>query len=154
MKDVYAVLPFDNYIVAVRLTGTQIRQALEHGVSAVENGEGRFPQISGIRFSYDPSAPAGGRVREVFIKGAPLESEKEYSVATNDFLAAGGDGYRAFGEAVKASRDYEVIGGLMKGARLVYSDAGRWLRDVVAAYIKAKGDIAARTEDRIVAVRR
>lgn len=148
-KDVYAVLPFDNYIVAVRLTGAQIRQALEHGISAVERNEGRFPQVSGIRFSYDPSAAAGSRVRDVSIKGRPLDMQKEYSVATNDFLAAGGDGYRAFGDAVKSSRDFEVIGGMMKGDKLVYSDAGRWLRDVVAAYIKGKGAISPLAAGRI-----
>ncbi len=154
MKDVYSVLPFDNYIVAVKLTGRQIQEALEHGVSAVENGEGRFPQVSGLRFSYDPSAPAGKRVNGVFVGGEPLKADREYTVATNDFLAAGGDGYKAFGDAVKASRDFEVVGGMMKGERLVYSDSGRWLRDVVAAYIREKKDVAPQTEGRIVEGRR
>jgi 5'-nucleotidase/UDP-sugar diphosphatase len=51
--DVYAVVPFDNYIVAIKLTGQQIRDTLEYGVSATEEGEGRFPQISGLAFTYD-----------------------------------------------------------------------------------------------------
>lgn len=55
VKDVYSVLPFDNYIVAIKLTGQQIREALEHGVSAVEDEEGRFPQVSGLTFTYSPS---------------------------------------------------------------------------------------------------
>ncbi|MDA8078141.1 MAG: 5'-nucleotidase C-terminal domain-containing protein [Nitrospiraceae bacterium] len=154
MKDVYSVLPFDNYIVAARLTGRQIRQALDHGVSAVENGEGRFPQVSGLNFRYDRSAPAGSRVTEVFVRGEPLLPDKEYTVATNDFLAAGGDGYKAFGDAVKASRDFEVVGGMMKGERLVYNDSGRWLRDVVAAYIREKKNIAPQPEGRILEGRR
>ena len=67
-------------------------------------------------------------------------ADKEYTVATNDFLAAGGDGYKAFGDSVKSSKDYAVIGGAMKGEKLVYSDSGRWLRDVVMDYIKTQQD--------------
>ncbi len=149
VKDVYTALPFDNYIVAVKLTGAQIRQALEHGVSAVELGEGRFPQVSGLTFTYLPSAPAGSRVEQVLIGGRPLEPDREYSVATNDFLAAGGDGYKAFGDAVKSSKDFAAVGGTMKGEKLVYSDAGRWLRDVVIEYIKVHKSIRPGVEGRI-----
>jgi len=46
VKDVYSVLPFDNYIVAIKLIGREIKEALEHGVSAIEKEEGRFPQVS------------------------------------------------------------------------------------------------------------
>ncbi len=78
---------------------------------------------------------------------------REYTVATNDFLAAGGDGYRAFGDAVKASKDFEVIGGLMKGEKLVYSNSGKWLRDVVVEYIRGKESISPSAEGRIREVR-
>lgn len=149
VKDIYSVLPFDNYIVAIKLTGEQIRQALEHGVSAVEQGEGRFPQVSGISFTYAPSAPPGSRIREIRVAGRPLEPGREYAVATNDFLAAGGDGYRAFGDAVRSSRDFYVIGGMMKGDKLVYSDSGTWLRDVVMDHIRRKGTIVPFTDGRI-----
>ena len=73
-------------------------------------------------------------------------------MATNDFMAAGGDGYKAFGEAIRSSKDFEVIGGMMKGDKVVYSDSGRWIRDVVIDYIRARGKIAPRVEDRIVEV--
>jgi 2',3'-cyclic-nucleotide 2'-phosphodiesterase (5'-nucleotidase family) len=149
VKDVYSVLPFDNYIVAVKLTGVQIRQALEHGVSAVERGEGRFPQVSGLTFTFMPSARAGSRVAQILIGGRPLEPHREYRVATNDFLAAGGDGYKAFGDAVKSSKDFAVVGGMLKGEKLVYSDAGRWLRDVVIEYIKEHMKISPAVEGRI-----
>ena len=152
VKDVYSVLPFDNYIVAVRLTGKQIRGALEHGLSGIEEGEGRFPQVSGMAIRFSPSAPKGKRVKEVRIGGLPIDPGREYSVATNDFLAAGGDGYRGFGEAVKSSRDFEVVGGMTKGEKVVFSDAGRWLRDVVAEFIREKGKIAPGTEGRIAEV--
>ncbi|HOG82651.1 MAG TPA: 5'-nucleotidase C-terminal domain-containing protein [Smithellaceae bacterium] len=149
VSDVYAVVPFDNYIVAIKLTGKQIRETLEHGVSAIEAGEGRFPQISGIAFTFNRHAQAGSRVKEVFIGGRPIVADKEYTVATNDFLAAGGDGYKAFGNAVKSSKDYAVIGGAMKGDKLVYSNAGKWLRDVVIEFIKSRKEIYPRVEGRI-----
>jgi 5'-nucleotidase/UDP-sugar diphosphatase len=149
-KDIYSALPFDNYIVAVKLTGRQIRDALEHGVSAVERADGRFPQVSGIAFTYSRSDPPGLRVREIFIAGRPVDPKREYTVATNDFLAAGGDGYEAFGEAVKTSKDFSVTGGAMKGGKLIYSDAGRWLRDIVIHYIREKKRVAPKVGERIV----
>ena len=149
VKDVYSVLPFNDYIVAIKLTGREIKEALEHGVSAIEREEGRFPQVSGLMFNYSPSANPGSRVKEVMVSGKPLEPDKEYSVATNDFLAAGGDGYKVFGNAIKRSKDFSVIGGMMKGDKLVYGDSGRWLKDVVIQYIKERKTIAPRTEGRI-----
>jgi 2',3'-cyclic-nucleotide 2'-phosphodiesterase (5'-nucleotidase family) len=154
MKDVYSVLPFDNYIVAIKLTGKQIKEALEHGVSAVEEREGRFPQVSGLFFKYSPSEEGGSRIKEVFVAGRPIDLDGEYTVGTNDFLAVGGDGYKAFGEAIKSSGDFSVVGGMMKGEKVVYSDSGRWLRDVVAESIKEKKKIAPKTEGRIVEIRR
>ncbi|MGD9579466.1 MAG: bifunctional UDP-sugar hydrolase/5'-nucleotidase, partial [Syntrophorhabdus sp.] len=154
VSDVYAVVPFDNYIVSIKLTGKQIRDTLEHGVSAVEDEEGRFPQVSGLIFTYDRNGQRGSRVKEIFINGNALESEKEYAVATNDFLAAGGDGYKSFGDSVKSSRDYAVIGGAMKGEKLVYGDSGRWLRDVVADYIKTEKTVSPKVEGRIKELRR
>jgi 2',3'-cyclic-nucleotide 2'-phosphodiesterase (5'-nucleotidase family) len=153
VKDVYSVLPFDNYIVAIRLTGKQIREALEHGVSAVEEGGGRFPQVSGLFFEYSPAGNKGSRVKEISVAGRPIDLDREYVVATNDFLAVGGDGYKAFGEAIKSSRDFSVVGGMMKGEKVVYSDSGRWLRDVVVEYIKEKKRIAPEQESRIIGIR-
>jgi 2',3'-cyclic-nucleotide 2'-phosphodiesterase (5'-nucleotidase family) len=153
VKEIYTALPFDNYIVVIKLTGRQIREALEHGVSGIEEEEGRFPQVSGLTFKYSPFDKRGSRVREVLVAGRPIHLEKEYIVATHDFLAVGGDGYKAFGEAIKTSRDFSVIGGMMKGKKVVYSDSGRWLRDVVVEYIKEKGRIAPKVEDRIKEIR-
>lgn len=154
VKDVYSVLPFDNYIVAIKLTGKQIVEALEHGLSGIEEGEGRFPQISGMTLRYSLAGPKGKRVKEVHLAGIPIDPNQEYSVATNDFLAAGGDGYKAFGEAVKSSRDFAVVGGMMKGEKVVFSDSGRWLRDVVVEHIREKGKIAPTAEGRIAEVER
>jgi len=153
VKDVYSVLPFDNYIVAIKLTGKQIKEALEHGVSAVEDEEGRFPQVSGLTFKYSPTEKRGSRVKEVYIAGKPIDPDRTYIVATNDFLAVGGDGYKAFGEAIKSSRDFPAIGGMMKGEKVVYSDSSRWVRDVMVEYIKEKKRIAPAVEGRIIEIR-
>jgi 2',3'-cyclic-nucleotide 2'-phosphodiesterase (5'-nucleotidase family) len=149
MKDVYSVLPFDNYMVAVKLTGKQIAEALEHGVSGVEEKSGKFPQVSGMTFTYSPSAPKGSRIREIRIAGQPLDHGREYVVATNDFLAAGGDGYKAFEEAMKSSKTFSVVGGTLQGEKVLYSDSGRWLRDAVVEYIREKGKIAPERDGRI-----
>jgi 2',3'-cyclic-nucleotide 2'-phosphodiesterase (5'-nucleotidase family) len=150
LRDVYSVLPFENYIVALRLTGAQIREALEHGVSAPEEGAGRFPQVSGLAFRYRRSAPPGSRVLEIRIGGRPIDAAREYTVATLDFLAVGGDGYRAFGDALRSSRDYSSVGGVLRGEKMVYSDPGRWVRDVVRAEISGGAVFSVLPEGRIV----
>jgi 2',3'-cyclic-nucleotide 2'-phosphodiesterase (5'-nucleotidase family) len=152
VKDIYSVLPFDNYIVAIKLTGRQLGEALEHGVSAVEDEEGRFPQVSGLSFKYSPLEKRGSRIKEISVAGHPINLDREYIVATNDFLAVGGDGYKAFGEAIKSSRNPSVIGGMMKGEKVVYSEPGRWLRDVVVEYIREKRRIAPTIEGRIIEI--
>jgi 2',3'-cyclic-nucleotide 2'-phosphodiesterase (5'-nucleotidase family) len=148
IKDVYTALPFDNYLVALRLTGREIREALEHGVSSLGEPAGRFPQVSGLRFTYSLSAPAGSRIREIIIGGGPLDPVKEYAVATHDFLIAGGDGYKAFSRAINTD-NYGHLGGLLKSDRIIYNDASRWLRDVVIQYIQTNKKITARVEGRI-----
>lgn len=92
-KDLFTMLPFPNTLVVLDVTGEELKQALENGVSKVEEGAGRFPHVSGMSFSYDPKKPAGERVLEVKVAGQPLDLKKTYKLVTNDFLAAGGDGY-------------------------------------------------------------
>ncbi len=150
VRDVYSAFPFDSYIVAVRLTGKEIKDALEHGVSGVEEEEGRFPQVSGLSFKYSRSSRRGSRVKSVLIGGKPIDSGREYIVATNDFVAAGGDGYRSFEEAIRSRKD--STGSTMKSDRVVYSDSGRWLRDVLVDYLKEKKKIAPKIEGRIIEV--
>lgn len=151
-KDVYAALPFDNYVVAIRLTGGQLRQALEQGVSGLEKGAGRFPQVSGLSFTYSRSAPVGSRVREVAVMGQPLDPGKTYVVATNDFLVAGGDGYRVFGEALKSGEGFRKQGGALTSANLAYCNPAVWLRDLVIDYVKSQKTISPQVEGRIEAL--
>jgi 2',3'-cyclic-nucleotide 2'-phosphodiesterase (5'-nucleotidase family) len=153
VKHIYSVLPFNNYIVAIKLTGRQIKEALEHGVSAIERNEGRFPQISGITFKYNPEARPGERVSLINISGRPIDMEKEYSVATNDFLVAGGDGYNVFRKALISSKDFSITDSLIKSKNLAYNEPGKWLRDVVVEYILKKGEVNPVKEGRIISVK-
>jgi len=148
-KDIYSMVPFDNYIVAIKIKGRRIREALEHGYSAVEKGVGGFPQVSGILLKYDLSMPPGSRITEIWVKGRPLDPEEEYTVATIDFIASGGDGYKAFGDAITSSRDYAVVGGAMKGEKVVYSDPGTWLRDTVVSWIQSRKSVSPQVEGRM-----
>ncbi len=98
LGDVLTVLPFQNTAYTLELTGATLIAALEHGVNAVEDGAGRFPQVAGLRFRLDPSvAPNEGRVSEVEVRDgdgwAPIDPDATYGVVTNNFLAGGGDGY-------------------------------------------------------------
>jgi len=152
VQDIYAALPFDNYLVAISLTGAQLKAALEHGVSRLEKPLGSFPQVSGLTFTYSRSTPAGSRVQDVTVGGRPLDPQKGYLVATVDFLAAGGDGYTAFGEALKSGGDYANLGGTLTSSKLAYNDPGTWLRDLVIAAIQARKTIAPQVDGRIKAV--
>ncbi|MBD0372104.1 MAG: bifunctional metallophosphatase/5'-nucleotidase [Pyrinomonadaceae bacterium] len=96
-RDVLSILPFPNPVVKLEVTGATIRAALEHGVSrSREDAQpGRFPQVSGLRFTFDASRPAGSRVTEVTVAGQPLDDRKTYTLATTTFLAVeGGDDYK------------------------------------------------------------
>jgi 5'-nucleotidase len=101
-RDVMAILPYENPIVKIEITGATLRAALEHGVSrsAEEKGPGRFPQVAGVRFTFDASRPAGNRITSIEVNGQPVEDKKTYTLATNTFVALkGGDGYTMFAGA-------------------------------------------------------
>jgi 5'-nucleotidase/UDP-sugar diphosphatase len=103
MGDVLTVLPFQNTLTTMRLSGATIIEALEHGVGAIEDGAGRFPQVAGLRFRLDPSAAPGSRISGVEVRQgaswAPIDETAVYGVVTNNFLARGGDGYTMLADA-------------------------------------------------------
>jgi 2',3'-cyclic-nucleotide 2'-phosphodiesterase (5'-nucleotidase family) len=132
-KDVLTELPFGNSTVLLELKGSDLLEALENGVSRVEDRQGRFPQVSGIRFSYDPSRPSMHRVIEVSVNGQPLDPARIYRIATIDFLVGGGDGYAS----------------LSRGKLLVDTSGGQLTAAHVIAYIAAHKTVAAAVEGRI-----
>lgn len=122
-RDVLSELPFGNTTVLVELSGADLKAALENGVSQVEEGAGRFPHVSGLRFTYDAGQPAGARVTEVLVGDAPLDLAATYAVATNDYMLGGGDGYASLGN----------------GKVLIDGAAGTLMANTVMNYITASG---------------
>lgn len=105
-RDVLTELPFGNKTVLLELSGADIVAALENGVSAIEDGGGRYPHVSGITYSFDVSRAAGERVLDVMVGGAPIDTEATYRVATNDFMGRGGDGYTMFAGKPSVIEEY------------------------------------------------
>jgi 2',3'-cyclic-nucleotide 2'-phosphodiesterase (5'-nucleotidase family) len=111
-----------------------LREALENGFSQIADGAGRFPQVSGIVVEVDPARPVGSRVLSVSVAGQPLDDAATYTVATNDFMANGGDGY-----------------GVFKGARqLITLIDAQLMASQVIDYVAAKGTVSPEVEGRIV----
>jgi 5'-nucleotidase len=98
LRDVLALLPFNNKIVKLQVNGATLLAALEHSLSrtAEDSEPGRFPQVSGVRFKFDASRPVGSRIVDLTVNGKPLDKNRNYSVATTDYMVGGGDEYNMF----------------------------------------------------------
>jgi 5'-nucleotidase / UDP-sugar diphosphatase len=131
-RDILTELPFGNVTQVTELPGSQVLLALENAVSQVEKGAGRFAQVSGLSFTYDPSAEPGSRVSEVMIGAEPLNPDALYKVAVNDYILGGGDGYDALG-----------------GGRLDPTLGGKLVANDVMAYVEKKGSVKPAVEGRI-----
>jgi len=91
-QTIYEVLPFDNSVMTVTLKGTEVIALFNQTPETV--GHGAMPQVSeGVSFVIDAAA---GTVSDVLINGSPIDPAKEYVIATNSYLASGGDGYKVF----------------------------------------------------------
>ncbi|HKV44427.1 MAG TPA: bifunctional UDP-sugar hydrolase/5'-nucleotidase [bacterium] len=136
-RNVIAWLPFGNVVVKVALRGAAIREALENGVSQWDKLAGRFPQVSGLRFTFNPDRPIGARILDVRVGDTPLDATASYTVATNDFMLRGGDGYAM----------------LSKGQVLVDPAGGPLMATAVAEAIQRIQTVAPMTEGRITIAR-
>jgi 2',3'-cyclic-nucleotide 2'-phosphodiesterase (5'-nucleotidase family) len=134
--DIFAELPFGNTTVKLELTGEQIVAALENGFSQVREVAGRFPQVSGLAVEVDLGEPPGSRVKSVEVGGAPIDPARTYTVATNDYMAAGGDGYKVF----------------VGAKNLIDAAAAQLMASQVIDYVTAAGTIAPTVEGRITFV--
>ncbi len=136
-RNVLSELPFGNKTVLLEISGAALKEALEQGFAKAERLVGAFPQVSGLRVGADVTRPVGDRVVKLAVNGEPLDPARLYKLATNDFLADGGDGYIAF-------RSATVI--------LGPNDASMMANDV-AEFLAAKGTVSAMIEGRIVVAR-
>ena len=132
-KDILTELPFGNLVVLIELSGDDLLEALENGVSQVEDIAGRFPHLSGMSVTFDPAAAKGQRIVSAQVDGADLDPAKTYTVATNDYMAGGGDGYAS----------------LKAGKTLIDASGGTLMATMVMDFIAAKGTIAPKAEGRI-----
>ncbi len=137
LGDVLTVLPFGNLVSTFSLSGENLLAALENGVSQMQEGGGRFLQVSGLRYQVDPAKPAGSRILSVEVLDAqgkyqPLDPKATYTVATNDFMREGGDGFTMLAEKAFNANDY-----------------GQPLDQVLSDYIKTNSPINIKVEGRI-----
>ena len=112
----YELQPFENHVVVLTVTGARLRAAVEHAL----RGEGPDANVSGLRATYDPSRPPGARVLTLTLDdGTPVADSGRYTVALQDFVAEGGDGFTAFLEPLALRKT-------------------GWLdRDVLTAYLRS-----------------
>src|SRR5262249_1138909 len=129
--NVLDALPFLNSLVVCEMTGAQIREVLEQGLT-LERG---LIQVSGLRATYDLSRPAGKRLLDLQIGHNAVDAGKVYRVATNSFVAEGGDLYQMF-------------------LQVPHQDSGKSLADVVMDYIQKRGEIGQPKPGRLISVSR
>ncbi len=131
MGEVLTVLPFQNTLSTFQVSGATVIEALENGVSQIEEGAGRFPQVAGMTYAFDPKAAPGSRISDVMVGGAPIDPAKVYGVVSNNYVRNGGDGYKMFVDAENAY------------------DFGPDLADVTAEFLAEQGPFKPYTDGRI-----
>lgn len=133
-RDVLSELPFGNATVMVEITGKDVKDAIENGLRDAPQGAGRFPVVSGLTFEADLKQPQGSRVGAVTVDGKPIDPAGKYTVASNNFMLEGGDGYTA----------------LSRGRTLIGLTDGKLMANEVMVYVRKLGTVDARVEGRAV----
>ncbi len=129
-REINTVYPFGNLVVVIEITGQQLKDALEVGVSLYPETNGGFAHVGGMRYAFDPAKPVGERITEILVGGAPYDPAATYKLATNDFIAAGGDNYAMFA-------DCPVLFNL------------GWMDEVIIEYLKEHSPVSPAVEGRV-----
>ncbi len=132
LEDVLTLLPFENSVVTVELTGAEIWAVLEHGVSQFPALWGGFPHVSNLAFTFDAGQPEGERVVEVLYEEEPIDLEAVFVVVSNGFLTSGGDGFEM----------------MMKPALEDFGD----MQEILIAYLQENSPVAPEVEGRITMI--
>jgi 5'-nucleotidase / UDP-sugar diphosphatase len=147
INDILSVLPFTNHPVVLKVSGKELKDIFEYVISNLDGTTERFPQVSGIQITYKPENPVGQRITSFMIGENPVRPEAWYTLATNDFLAAGGDGYtnlKTILDTMESKQGYSA-----QNNRVILFDSGRAIRDIVIDFIKERKIISAAVEGRI-----
>lgn len=135
MGEVLTVLPFQNTLSTFAVTGAVLKDALENGASQHEEKAGRFLQVAGMKYTFDPGQPAGSRISDVQVAEGDgfvaLDPAKEYLVVSNNYVRTGGDGFKMFVDAKDAY------------------DFGPDLADVTAEYLAKNAPYKPYTDGRV-----
>ncbi|NKB51895.1 MAG: bifunctional metallophosphatase/5'-nucleotidase [Rhizobiaceae bacterium] len=132
-RDVLTELPFGNGTVKLEVAGSVILAALEHGYRSAPEAQGGFLHISGMKVTIDTSKPAGSRVSNVMVGDAPLDPAKMYTLATNDFMGRGGDGYKM----------------LRSGKVLIDQSSAKLMANDVMVYVRKLGTVKTGIDGRL-----
>jgi len=132
-RDVLTELPFGNVTMKLELPGSAILEALEHAYSKAPEAAGHFAHVSNMTAEIDTTKEAGSRVSNVAIGGEPLDPAKTYTVATNDFMGRGGDGYDM----------------LRAGKNLIDKDSAKLMANDVMVYVRELGTVKTGVEGRL-----
>ncbi|WP_109105892.1 5'-nucleotidase C-terminal domain-containing protein [Azospirillum sp. TSO35-2] len=136
-RDIYTELPYHDVGVVLDVTGQQLWDAVESGVSAVEQLQGRFPHLSNARAEIDLTRPPGQRLRSLTVGAGPVGRATHYRLATSSFLAGGGDGY-----------------GVLAGVpRLVEDRDTDFISTQLIGQIARNGEFAPRLDGRMTVIR-
>lgn len=103
-EDLIQELPFQTSLVVLSMSGEKILKSIESGLDEIHQYGGQFPQLANLRLIFDSSKPAGSRVIQLTHQGQAINLERQYTVATSDFLYQGGDGYIHFQDAELLSK--------------------------------------------------
>ena len=133
-RNVLAELPFGNRLVTLNLTGRDLRSAIENGLAQLPDAGGRFPHVSGLRVEADLKRKPGARIVAIRVGLAQLVDTRVYRVATNDFVARGGDNYAVFQAATP----------------LLPPDDSPLLANEVMVHIRSLGTVRTGVEGRVV----
>ena len=136
LKDIMNCFPFEDPVIVVRVKGKAVLEALENSVGTVPALEGRFPQVSNIKFAYDPNGPPGSRVSWAKIGDQPLGMNRDYTLATRGYMGRGKDGYNSLlvqseggdAEEVVSEENGILISMIMRQYFMSLKVLGKWRR--------------------------
>lgn len=139
------IITQDNTLCLIPVQGRFFKQILEAGVAGVSFDpgskkrtpiDGRFLQVSGIQFDWDPSQPEGQRVSQIHINGQRIEVDQIYYIATNDFTAKGGNHMEVLVQAAQETASF---------SELPFTESHMSMKEALVGYLESLAKQGQRT---------